>query len=204
VRARRVEVADLVDLVGDRERGGKKGDQWIAGLGDRDGHLLVPGVLVEIAADQLPVVRPVIEGVRCGMHADEAAAGPYEVEQRRLLRFAHRQLARGEEHHRPIAAQIFRRENRHILGRRHRKAVPRADLFEHRLRRRDDLVPVAGRAGEIEQARILRLRWLWEEGEQRGQRRPCRVRQDGCGLERASGPGSTAPIHDRCASSTRS
>ena len=91
------------------------------------------------------------------MDADEAAAGAHEIEQCRLLRRAHRQFAGGEEHHRAVAAQIFRREYRDVLARRDRESVVRADLLEHRLRGRNDLVAVTGRVGEVEKARVLGL-----------------------------------------------
>src|ERR1700680_4502200 len=57
-RAAIVEVSDLVDFGRNRERRTEKADQRTRTVGDLDGHTLMPGMLVEIAADQLEIFWP--------------------------------------------------------------------------------------------------------------------------------------------------
>ena len=58
-----VEIPNLVDLVGDRDRLAEECQQRIGAIGHCDDNGLVPGMLVEIAADELLVFRPPVERV---------------------------------------------------------------------------------------------------------------------------------------------
>ena len=77
---------------------------------DVDGHILMPRVLVEIAADQFPIIRPVVKSVGGGMNTDESVTRPDKVEESCLLRAAHGQFAGCEKHHGVITRKVFARE----------------------------------------------------------------------------------------------
>src|ERR1700678_3507970 len=111
----------------------------------------MPRVLVEVAADELAVHGPCVERVGRRGDAKEAAAGSHEVDQRGPLRLAHGRFAGGEEHHGTVAPQVLRGEYRHVLGRCDFESRRRlAELLQYLPGRRDDLVAVTGRVGEIE------------------------------------------------------
>jgi hypothetical protein len=100
-----------------------------------------------------------------------SAAGPHEGDKRGLLGFGHGQFAGGEEHHGRIVPQVLGREGRDILRGRDLEAAGRlADLLEHGLGGRYDLVPVAGRVGEIEDAVGPALGVRGRSGERRAER----------------------------------
>ena len=73
-------------------------------------HHLVPGMIVEVAADELEVRFPKVESVGGAVHAHKAVPGLDVMNESVLLLVAHRQLARGIEHHRVVVLQILRRE----------------------------------------------------------------------------------------------
>src|SRR4249920_3795370 len=49
----------------------------------------MPGMTIEVAADQIEIVRPCVERVRGRMNTKEATARTHEIEKHRLLRAAH-------------------------------------------------------------------------------------------------------------------
>ena len=110
MRSAVVEVAELVDLIRDLERFIEERYQRVGRIDDLDPHSLMPGMTVEIASDQPPIISPLVECIDSGVNADKATTSAHEVEQSRLLRIAHRQLAAGEEHHGRIAPQAVGRE----------------------------------------------------------------------------------------------
>src|ERR1700730_5122136 len=69
-----VEVADLVDLILDLQRGPDKRNQRARGIDDLDSHALVPGMIVEITADKLEIIRPQGECCGCGMEPEKGMA----------------------------------------------------------------------------------------------------------------------------------
>src|SRR4029077_6405879 len=80
VRFAIVEVADLVDFVLELRKISEKRHQWIAGINRLDRPGLMPGMAIEVAADQIEIVRPSVECVRGRMNPDEPTAGVHEVE----------------------------------------------------------------------------------------------------------------------------
>src|SRR5262249_19432165 len=83
---------ELVDLVGDLERLAEVlGGRVLGGLDDPL-DLLVPGVAVEVAADQFAVLGPLVERVGGAVAAGEALARLDEGEQVGLLRVGEWQL----------------------------------------------------------------------------------------------------------------
>src|SRR6266699_580742 len=112
-----VEVPDLVDLVLDLKRASQEGHKVIRGISDAYSHALVPGMTIEIAADERAIVGPFVKRVGGGVDAQKAMSRSNEIEERCFLFHAHRQLAGRVEHHRGIASESLGRELRHVLGR---------------------------------------------------------------------------------------
>src|SRR5207249_10692645 len=109
-----------------------------------DPYVLVPGVAVEIAADELAIVRPLVERIGGAMSAEKAASRPDEVEQCRLLRAAHRQLAGCVEHHCGVTGEPFGGEFSHVLRRGDVELTGiLSELSQDCLRQRDCIVPIA-------------------------------------------------------------
>jgi hypothetical protein len=115
VRSAIVEVADLVDFVLELRKTSEERHQWIAGINRLDRHGLMPGMAIEVAADQIEIVRPSVECVRGRMNPDEPTAGVHEVEKGCLLAAAHRKFSAGVEHHRGVALEVFVREFGRVL-----------------------------------------------------------------------------------------
>src|SRR5262245_15967874 len=159
LRSALIEIPDLIDLVVDLERSSEERYERARRIGDLHSHALVPGMAVEIAAHELAIVRPLVKRIGCAMRAEKTAPGPDEVEERRLLRVAHRQLAGGVEHHSRVTGELLGRELSHVL--RHgdvEQPGTSSKLSQDRLRQRDSVVPIAGRVGAIEDAVLLRAR----------------------------------------------
>src|SRR5258705_13315208 len=101
-----VEVADLVDLVLDLQRIPEKSHQRIAGIDHLDCHGLMPGMTIEVAADQIEIVRPSVECIRRGMNTEEPTTRAHKIEKCSLLRVPHPKFARRVEHHRGVALEV--------------------------------------------------------------------------------------------------
>src|SRR5262245_36155036 len=113
----------------------------------------MPGMTIEVAADQIEVVRPGVECVRGGMNAEEATAPAHKVEQRRLLRVAHGNFAGCVEHHRGVPLEVSGRKFRRVVRCDDLKGagIP-SKLHQYRTGKRYHVVPIAGRMCEIENA----------------------------------------------------
>src|SRR6266852_3665239 len=154
-----VEVADLVDFILDLQKIPEKRHQRIAGINHLDRHGLMPGMAIKIAADQIKIVRPRVECIRGRMNTEEPAARAHKVEKSCLLGAAHRKLSGCVEHHGGVALEVFGRKFRRVF---------RSSDFKHTgilsklcqdfLGKRYDVMPVAGRVCEIEDALELALR----------------------------------------------
>src|SRR5262245_7882124 len=93
VRSTMVEVTDLVDLIFELKRVPEKRHQLIARINHFDSHRLMPGMTIEVAADQIKIVRPSVECVRGRMNTDKPTARAHKVEKSRLLTAAHRKFS---------------------------------------------------------------------------------------------------------------
>src|SRR6185295_16131041 len=112
-----VEIPDLIDLVLDLKRGFQEGHQSIRRFAHVNSHALMPGMTIEISADERTVVGPFVKRVGGGVHAYKATPRANEIEERSLLCRAHRQLAGRVEHHSGIASEVFSRKLRDVLSR---------------------------------------------------------------------------------------
>jgi len=63
-RATVVEVADLVDFVVDLERAAEKRYQRIARINHVDSRGLMPRMAIEVTADQIKILWPIVECIR--------------------------------------------------------------------------------------------------------------------------------------------
>src|SRR5882672_3394511 len=70
VRAADIEIANLMDLIRERERRTDGCDQRVGSIRNLDAQGLVPRVLIEIAADEFAVFGPLIESVGRRMNAE--------------------------------------------------------------------------------------------------------------------------------------
>src|SRR5829696_2954800 len=124
----------------------------------------MPGMTIEVAADQIEIARPSVECVCRRMNTEEAAARAHEVEDSRLLRIAHRKFSRRVEHHRGVALEVFAGKFRRVFRCSNFKGTRIAsEPGQDCLGKWYDIVPVAGRVREIEDARrrALRMRAEW-------------------------------------------
>src|SRR5262245_27438989 len=152
VGAAHVEIPDLVNLVRHRDRLAEECHQRVGAIRHLDDNGLVPGMLVEIAADELMVFRPLVERVGRRVHAEKTTAPPNEIDEGPLLRAAHGQFTRRAEHHGPLVPQVLGRERCDVLGRSDFETSRRTDLVEDIPGSRNDLMAVPGRMGEVENA----------------------------------------------------
>src|ERR1700752_532128 len=113
----------------------------------------MPGMTIEVAADQIEVVRPGVECVSGGMNAEEATAPAHKVEKRRLLGVAHGNFAACVEHHRRVPLEVSGRKFRCVVRCDDFKGtgIP-SELHQYRTGKRYHVVPIAGRICEIEDA----------------------------------------------------
>ena len=63
-----------------------------------------PGMFLEIGADELPVLGPVVERVGRAVRAHEAATASHEIRERGFLIAGQRQLSAGEREKHDIVA----------------------------------------------------------------------------------------------------
>src|SRR5689334_10180119 len=75
------EVAELVELLGEAERGRGETDHRAVRVLDLDGGFLCPGMAVEVAADEVAVFGPHVVAVGGAVRAAEALALADEVQQ---------------------------------------------------------------------------------------------------------------------------
>ena len=123
---------ELVDLVGDRERIAQVLGRRVRLVLDDDVDLGVPGVAVEVSADQLAVVLPTVEGVGGAVAAAEALAAAHERQEAVLLCVRQWQFARGVEEHGVEVLEVLGRDlSARILRANHVEAVLLTQL-DHR------------------------------------------------------------------------
>src|SRR6266851_6006865 len=148
-----VEVADLVDFVLQLQPIPEKRHQWIARINHLDSHGLMPRMTIKVAADQFKIVRPSVKCVRGRMNTEEPTARAHKVEKSCLLSVAHRKFSGCVEHHRGVALEVFGRKFRRVLRCSDFKDTGIASkLCQDCLRKRYDVMAVAGRVCEIEDA----------------------------------------------------
>jgi hypothetical protein len=82
-----VEIANLIDFICDGNRLAQEGHQRVIPFCDLNDHRLMPGMLVEVAANDLLIFRPLIERVGRRVHAKKPAARPNEIRKCRPLEF---------------------------------------------------------------------------------------------------------------------
>src|SRR4030095_16332070 len=87
------EVFELVNLIRDLERFCEVMSRRVTLVFDVDGHLLMPWVLIEVSADQVAILGPLIKRIGCAVNADETSARSDEVEERAFLRLRKRQFS---------------------------------------------------------------------------------------------------------------
>src|SRR5262249_18000208 len=85
------------------------------------------------------------------MHTEKTVTGADKIRECTLLSIAHGQFAGGEEHHSAVTLQILGGENGDVFRRRYFEAGRRAALFQDILRSWNDVVPIAGRMGEVQE-----------------------------------------------------
>src|SRR5262245_7979149 len=126
----------------------------------------MPGMTIEVAADQIEIVRPSVEGIGGGMNADKATAPSHKVEKRRLLGVAHGNFAGCVEYHRGVPIEVSGRKFGRVVRCDDFKGagIP-SELHQYRAGKRYHVVPIAGRICEIENAfrRALRTRVDWSD-----------------------------------------
>src|SRR5262249_4214141 len=84
-----IEIAYLIDLVCDGNRFAQEGHQRIVTVRHLDEYGLMPGMLVEIPANNLLIFWPLVERVGRRMHAEKTAARPDEIRESQLLGITH-------------------------------------------------------------------------------------------------------------------
>ncbi len=102
------EFFELVNLIFDFERAFQMMRGRVATVFDFDRDILMPGMLVEVAADQFSVLRPFIKSVCRRVNADEPFARFYEIQKSRLLLIGNRQLSGCVEYDRVILLEVSR------------------------------------------------------------------------------------------------
>src|SRR5712671_6440920 len=113
----------------------------------------MPRMTIKVAADQIKIVRPSVECVGGRMNTEEPTARAHKVEKSCLLIAAHRKFSGCVEHHRGVAREVFGRKFRRVFRRSDVKYTGIASkLCQDCLGKRDNLMPVAGRVREIEDA----------------------------------------------------
>src|ERR1700730_15873106 len=146
-----VEVADLVDFVLDLQQIPEKCHQWITRINYLDSHDLMPRMTIKVAADQFKIVRPSVKCVRGRMNTEEPTARAHKVEKSFLLSAAHRKFSGCVEHHRDIALKFLGRKFRRVFSCSDFKYTGiTSKLGQDCLGKRYNLMPLAGRVGEIE------------------------------------------------------
>ena len=120
-----VPVAELVDLVGQLEARAQVRGRGVLRVLDLDRHLLVPGMPVEVPADQLAVRRVFVERVGGAVDPGEAASRLDEVDQGFLVDL---QLTGGVEDDALVALQLLARDLAEVLGGHHLEAPLRRSL----------------------------------------------------------------------------
>jgi hypothetical protein len=131
----------------------QKRHQWIARINHFDSHGLMPGMTIKVTADQIKIVRLGVECVGGRMNTEEPTARAYKVEKSRLLSAADRKFSGRVEHHRGVALEVFGRKFRCVFrgGDFKDTGIP-SKLCQDLLGKRYDVMPVAGRVCEIEDA----------------------------------------------------
>src|SRR5439155_10303001 len=119
-------VSELVDLVGDLEAFSQVPGRRVGRILDHHAHALVPGVAVEVGADERAVLPHLVPGVRGAVDADEAAAPLDEVEQRAPNLRPEREAARRKEEDGPTPGQRLNGEARELVARAEPADVERA------------------------------------------------------------------------------
>ena len=109
------EFFELVNLIFDFERAFQMARGRVAAVFDFNCDILMPGVLVEITADQFSVLRPFIKSVCRAVNADESLARFYEIQKSRLLLIGNRQLSGRVEYDRVILLEAVATEQRSSL-----------------------------------------------------------------------------------------
>src|ERR1700757_655082 len=129
----------------------EKRHQRVAGIGHLDRHGLMPGMAIEVAADQIKIVRPRVECVRGGMNAEKPTARAHKIEKSRLLGGAHWKFSCRVEHYRGVALEVFSRKFGCVFrGSDFERAGIFSKLRQDCLGKRYDFMPVTGRVCEIE------------------------------------------------------
>src|SRR4051812_4305014 len=126
----------------------------------------MPRMTIKVAADQIEIVWPSVECVGRRMNTEEPAARADKVEKSCLLRVAHWKFSACVEHHRGVALEVFGGKFRRVFRCSDFKDTRIASkLGQDCLRKRYDIMPVAGRVCEIEDApwRALRTRGEWPD-----------------------------------------
>src|SRR5262245_25018507 len=101
-----VEVADLIDLVLELQRTSEKRHDGVCRISHLDCHSLMPGMAIEVAADQIEIIGPCVERVRCRMHTEEGVPGTHKVEQGCFLCGGDRKFTGREEHNRGKTLEV--------------------------------------------------------------------------------------------------
>src|SRR2546430_2757074 len=111
----------------------------------------MPGMTIEVAADQIEIVWPSVECVRGRVNAEEATARAHKVEKSHLLDAAHRNFTACVEHHGGVPLEVSGRKFRDVFRCNDFKGtgIP-SKLRQDCLGKRYDVVPIAGRVCEIE------------------------------------------------------
>ena len=129
-----LKITDLVNLVGNLKRFSQRTHQLVVRVDNVYRHQLMPGVIIEIAADDLVVDAPLVERVSGAVDAYETMPGANELHQGTLLLVGHGQFSGGIEHDRAISLQILFRECAHIFRHRRVKGAGFLSNFLHNLR----------------------------------------------------------------------
>src|SRR5262245_32206243 len=106
----------------------------------------MPGMSVEVAADQIEIVGPGVECVRCRMNTEESVARAHKFEKSYLLLVAHRKFSSRVEHHRGVAPEVVSGKFRRVFRCRDFKGTRIASkLGQDCFGKRYHIMPVAGR-----------------------------------------------------------
>ena len=100
-------VLELIDLVFDLEGSAKVSGGGKGLVFNTHDHVGVPGMLIEIASNHLPVLRPFVKRIRGAVHSDESLPVPDEVHESLFPFFRNRQLPCGVEHHRIVVLEVL-------------------------------------------------------------------------------------------------
>src|SRR5438132_1509037 len=127
----------------------------------------IAGMAVEVRAGQSAVPRPVVLGVRGGVHADVAAARLDVALEDVLLRRIEDVTPRIQEDDRAVSRQVLFGKGAGILRRIDRKAILLSQLLYCGDAVGDRVVTKSRRLGEDEHARLLRVCRDRDRGEER-------------------------------------